>query len=884
MKIKPAQQHSILLLIILVMIGVSSCSTKRNTAASRAYHTLTSHYNVYWNGLNNLNEGIAFLEKNRNDRFDHTLRVFNYGDEKLAKQLKSKMNRTIKKASMGIQHHSMVFNGKEQIRWVEESYLLMGKAYFYAHDYVPAKRVFDFVAKKYLKQPIHYKGMLWLAKTAIETAQFEKAEAMLNLLNSQLDAVDFPVDVKNELPLVMADFYLARQDEQLAYPYLEKSLRLVRNRDMRSRILFILGQIDQKNGDLQTASSRFKKVIKLNPPFQMAFEARLNLATSYDTLSGDRKEITKALEKMARKNQYEDYRDQIYFALASIAEKNHQDSLMVLHLKKSVQFAKSNRYQKATSALKLADFLFASGQYVVAQAYYDTAVSAFPKDYPNFDYLKQKAAILSKMVNDLQTVRKQDSLQQTARLDSSALYALINVRIKAYQKQLDAKKEAADIALANTLANASNPKGDSKQGFSPGGGWYFYNNQAKSRGYSDFVKRWGNRKLEDLWFISEKQIQQSVASDNSVNSPANSTADQNRPDPEKDPLQAAFYLKGLPQTPNDFKRSDSLIMMAYHRLGKVYLEDLHDSVHALDIYSKLDSRYPDNPYQLENWYHLYKIYRGLKQDSAALSYKRKILKGYPASLYARVLSDPDYYKKLEKSKQEAARLYGRTYTAFEHEQFYRVLTYVRRAKQQYAGDTALMPKFLYLQAMAIGKLDVPDSLYRYMQLFVKQYPHHPLTKRSKQVIKMLQKDYGIGISEAEHKAMQAKELASRALGPYVFEGKGPQLVMIVSDRKQVDTRSLLTRLGDFNQKYFRQKKLQMNNLGLDNSRQLISIGNFTIPEAQAYFKKLRKDAYVFSGISQEKYTLFIISVKNYPLFYREKKIEQYQQFFQKYYQ
>lgn len=883
MKRKPVYRYS-LLLLILAMMGFSSCSTKRNTATSRAYHSLTSHYNVYWNGLNNLNEGITFLKKNQTDRFDQTLRLYNYGDQKLAKQLKSKMKRTIKKASLGIQHHSMVFGGKEKIKWVRESYLLMGKAYFYAHDYVPAKRIFDFVAKKYLSNPIHYEGMLWLAKTAIETANFEKAEAMLNLLNSQRNAVDFPLDVKNNLPLVMADFYLAKKDEQSAYPYLERGLRLVHNRDMRSRILFILGQIDQNKGDLKAASSRFKKVIKLNPPFQMAFEARLNLAKSYDTLSGDTREITRALEKMARKNQYVDYRDQIYYALAGIAEKNHQDSLMIVQLKKSVRYAKNNDYQKATSALKLADFLFGSGRYIAAQAYYDTAVNAFPNDYPNLDFLKQKTGILSNMVNDLQTLHQQDSLQKVARLDTGALYVLIDAKIKAYQKQLEAKKEADEIALANTLANTENGSGKSKQGFGAGGGWYFYNDQAKKRGYADFVKRWGKRKLEDLWFISDKQGQQVAFTGHTEEAQKTTSASQPKTAQASNPLNRAFYLKSLPKTTDDFKRSDSLIMQAYYRLGKVYFEDLHDTIHALDMYSKLDSRFPNNPFQLENWYHLYKIYLGLKQDSAAQIYQQKILNVYPESLYAKVISDPDYYKKLEKAKQEASRLYGRTYAAFEHQQFYRVLTYVRRARQQYAQDTALMPKFLYLQALSVGKLDVPDSLYRYLQSFVKQYPKHPLASRANQMIKMLQKDYGIGISEAERQAMQAKEKASQSLGPYVYEGKGPQLIVVVTDRKQVQTRSLITRLDDFNRKYFGKHKLKINQLSLDNTHQLVSVGNFTIPEAQAYIKKLQRDTYVFSGIANEKYHLFILSVKNYSLFYREKNIEQYQKFFQKYYQ
>ncbi len=47
--------------------------------------------------------------------------------------------------------------------------------------------------------------------------------------------------------------------------------------------------------------------------------------------------------------------------------------------------------------------------------------------------------------------------------------------------------------------------GPGNQGLPVGGKWYFYNQQTKDFGYAEFVKKWGRRKLEDLWRISDKQ-------------------------------------------------------------------------------------------------------------------------------------------------------------------------------------------------------------------------------------------------------------------------------------------------------------------------------------------------------------------------------------------
>jgi len=79
----------------------------------------------------------------------------------------------------------MPFGGEEKVKWVRDSYLMMGIAHFYKHDYTSARRVFDYVAKEYQSSPIHYEAILWLARTSIQTEQYERAEASLNVLQSK---------------------------------------------------------------------------------------------------------------------------------------------------------------------------------------------------------------------------------------------------------------------------------------------------------------------------------------------------------------------------------------------------------------------------------------------------------------------------------------------------------------------------------------------------------------------------------------------------------------------------------------------------------------------------------------------------------------------------
>ncbi|HEY9115859.1 MAG TPA: tetratricopeptide repeat protein, partial [Bacteroidales bacterium] len=316
--------NSFLLVVsaLLFLLSISACSTKKNTWSRRAYHNVVCHYNVYWNGGMSMKEGQKQLQNDVEDNYNEVLRVYNYGLKKDAAKLNPKMDRTIKKASIGIQKNSMYFGGREYIKWVRKSYLMMGQAHFYKQDYTSARRVFDYVSKEYEDYPIRFEGYLWLAKTYIQTQRFQKAEATLNFLQSRIEESDFPASVKKEMVLVYADFYIAQNNYYAAYPYLERALEMGNKRDLVTRTQFILAQINQEEGDLQAASEYYKKVINRNPNYKMDFQARINLAKSYDEGTGDSKHINKVLKKMVKDYRNKEFLDQIYYALAEIAFKD----------------------------------------------------------------------------------------------------------------------------------------------------------------------------------------------------------------------------------------------------------------------------------------------------------------------------------------------------------------------------------------------------------------------------------------------------------------------------------------------------------------------------------------------------------------------------------
>jgi len=115
---------------------------------------------------------------------------------------------------------------------------------------------------------------------------------------------------------------------------------------------------------------------------------------------------------MLKDDKNKDYRDQIYFALADVALRD-RDTLSAIHyLRQSVSSSVNNNYQLATSALTVADLYFNMPIYDSAQAYYDTAMTSLPKDYPDYTTIEHKTRVLTDLVDNLIVIQHEDSLQR----------------------------------------------------------------------------------------------------------------------------------------------------------------------------------------------------------------------------------------------------------------------------------------------------------------------------------------------------------------------------------------------------------------------------------------------------------------------------------------
>lgn len=870
--------------ILLTVIMLASCSTKKNKWNRRVWHNLTAHYNVWWNGNQSMKEGEKALRETAKDDYNQTLRVYNYGTKENAMALNQQMDRTMEKDAICIQKHSMRFNNEERVRWIDDAFIDMGKAHFYKQDYVPARRTFDFVVSQFRNSKDRHTAMLWLAKTYIQTGQFEKAEACLQAVLVAIDAEEkVPKYVYQNIDLVYADYCIAMGNENDAVRYLRSALLTSKDKYNKTRAMFILGQIYMNQNDRTRATEQFKNVIRKHPSYEMTFEAQMNLARCNDA---DTTTIMKMLRKMLKDSKNVDYKDRIYYAMAGVALDRNNEADAVKYLRSSVATSTTNNNQKIRSSLDAANILFENSDYVLSQAYFDTAVMSMDRTYPGYDSLLNMSVMLTDLVSNLVVYETQDSLLRLAEMDTIHLFAIIDKVIEDYQAEQQRLEEQREIEEQIAL-NGGNEKPEGV--VQPNdGNWYFYNTQTRNRGMNDFQKKWGNRLLEDYWFISNKQtmlVQEELTELTEDEIAALSDEEReaylkqhaiDSDTTQYTELDRGYYLKQIPFSPEAKAAAHVQIEGALNNIGFIYYSDLHDYPRSIDAYTTLCDKYPDNDNEVSAWYYLYKMHTANKDLANADKYKSLILAKYPDSNQAKIIIDPDYFVKENNKGAEAEQLYTKTYEAYKNGQYQRVMMNTRKAREQFADDTLYMPRFEFLNAVSLGYVEVVDSMAYSLLRLIKTYPESSIKPFALDVLLAANDmyDLGLNIESARPKVetIQEKEY------PYTFNPRDEYYIVVICNNK-VRINPLKIRIGDFNKNNFRINQLTVKNLMLNKQDALITVEKFeNLTKAQDYHKAMFLSDYIFGGINNENYQVIEISIPNFPIFYEQKNVEEYLEF------
>ncbi len=129
------------ILLLVFFTGIFSCkSTKKRGETSKlgkAYQNMTSYYNGYFNANEIYVAGIEKLQQMHEDDYNNILSLYPERDVASTKSVAEDFDKVVEKLGR-------VITLRRASDWVDDSYLLMGKAQYAKQDFEKAQQVFEF--------------------------------------------------------------------------------------------------------------------------------------------------------------------------------------------------------------------------------------------------------------------------------------------------------------------------------------------------------------------------------------------------------------------------------------------------------------------------------------------------------------------------------------------------------------------------------------------------------------------------------------------------------------------------------------------------------------------------------------------------------------------
>ena len=730
------KKHTKILLLLLVAT-VISCSTRKDKWLNRTYNSVTTKYNILYNGNLAFQNGLNEINQKHKDNFWEQLQLepitfeevkpsvaafagnptFDKGkqDEKVL----ATFDKAEEKAVKAIQLHSMNIGGRERNSQIDDAYLLLGKSRYYTQRFIPAIEAFNYVIVNYPYADLINETRIWRAKTNI---RLDNDKFAIETLKIVLKSDGLEDRIKEEAHTALAMAYVKIDSVQNAIKHLSLATQTQVNVAQAARNMFVLGQIYASENKRDSSALAFQKLIDFKKaPYKFRIQAHMDLAKSATKDSVVTVLIT-SFQKLIKDRENRRYLDGLYYQIGLLEEKRDSLHAALPYFRKSLSIANGEKLQKTYTYEKLGNIAFDHSLFVQASSYYDSVIQ-ITKNSTNkrIRKIRRKHKSLASLIKYETILKTNDSLLRLADLPYSEQKKFFQNHIDELKKadEKKAQQQLKSISFGSSFSGGSSVKSSKK------GKWYFYNPQSLSFGKAEFERIWGSRPLEDVWRISEKQQTTTTVVVDSIKKGVAVAL------PKYD---IKTYLDAMPKTKADV---DSL---TYHRnealyqTGIVYKEQFKDVDLSISRLERLLVSEPDKTLILPTKYLLFQLYTAL-QSSKSEQIKDFIIKEYPESKYAEILLGKPKEENAETISVIAA-IYKELYYIYKDDKFSDVVSQIIELGPE-IKDSNLIAKFELLKAFAIGKYQSKKAYRTALEYVLSNYGNTQEGQRAKEVIKQL---------------------------------------------------------------------------------------------------------------------------------------------------
>jgi len=849
----------IAVILLLSIVSNAHGQSKKDPWVKKNWNNMIARFNIYFNADQKMQSALADLALKQKDDFSDFISIYPYGSQEDAKALRPAMEEVMKKASKVIQN-------KPRSKWADDAYFLIGKTQFFSGDYFSSIETFQFVNTSYTDEYIKALSQLWLMKSYIQQGKYDDAEAIYSVLK---DNTSSNKDFKTNLYLSAGDLFVKQNKKSEAINLIHSGLARLKNKTLIYRTNFVLGQLYLETKNYKKASESFLKVLRTNAPYEYVFQANLGLARSTAEAGGQGSQKTKKyLKRMLDDEKNIDYYDQIYYELAKLEFGGNNTDQGLEYMLLSSSTSKNNNTQHTKTYLYLADYFFSIRNYKKAQAYFDSTVSIIPEKYPNIEKIKTKHTVLSKLIENIETISTQDSLIALSKLDRAELDKRVN-QMLAEEQELERKaKEDAQLKAELAKLNSRNTGGMPIQDLNQSGNiWYFYNMSAVGRGSSDFIRTWGNRNHSDFWRFINKGSMGNELKDkeeqkkDDEEQPNLLAEDEEQNEILKDvSLDKKKFYANIPFTATSLLLANKQIAEAYMSNGKIYFDELKEYNESKINLKTLLKLYPSTIHEPEALYYLSKNESELGDTIEAERYARIIADRFPETPYNNVLNAVAIEE--DNADADAIRKYEEMYESFKSENFNATVRIKKEIDTDYPGSS-IQGKVDYLYALTIGKTKGKQAYIEELKVLQDAYAGNEIGDIAAYTIRLL-----------------TTEVSSTI--PTIFSAEEGVFYYVITGSTENPSK-VQVQLTEYNERFFSGRKMIVNSM-IFGEKQLYYIKQFESQKlALDYHQEMERNIVFLrdAGLSGAK--IYALTESNFKTLVKSTKEDEYILFFnQKY--
>ena len=912
----------VFLTIALILTG---CSTQKNTAQSRWWHAFNAKYNTYYNGTLAYIDGSLEKETGNKDNYTEQIPLYTVSNKNSREIGKANFDRAIEKCEKAIHQHSIKRRPEwtknrrktaKDIEWLSrreynpflwKAWMLMGRSQFYQGDFESAAATFSYMSRLYATQPAIYgKARAWLAKCYIEQNwNYDAEDVIRNMLR---DSIHWRA--QKEWDYTFADYYIHTGNAEQAIPYLRKVISHEMRRKQKAREWYLMGQLQASIGNKKEAYKAFRHVIRQNPPYELAFNARIAMT---EVMAKDNAgKMISRLKRMAASDNNKEYQDQIYYAIGNIHLSRKDTLQAITAYEKGNQKSTRNGIEKGVLLLHLGDLYWTKEKFSDARRCYGEAIGLLDKERKDYQQLANRSKVLDELVPYTDAVQLQDSLQQLARMSEKERNAAIDRVIDALKKkekeernrkaeeeaESTLRQDGGNFANNNNFASSNSPqKNNENSANTPANGqWYFYSPLTVSQGKAQFQKLWGKRDNVDNWQRINKTVVANAAGAEEMTDEQRDSLAQAAEQEEllkqtsdstvNDPHRREYYLAQIPFTPEQLAESNKLLEDGLYHAGVIFKDKLDNLPLSRKSLLRLVNNHPDYAHLDDAYYHLYLLYSRERKPEMAQTYLQKLKAEYPESQWTTLLSDPYYAENAKRGVQIEDSLYTLTYQAFRDGEYDKVERNAQISRNRFP-DGANRDKFLFIGGLSkLNDGDIKSCLADLKEV-VSKYPDSRLSEMAGMIINGVdagRRLYGGKFDLNDVWTRRSIELnnrdSTRQKG-YSPERNASFVFLLAYDPDKTNENQLLFEMAKYNFTSYMARYFDINIEDLEGLHRMQISGFNSYDEARQYANAVYQQPAIKRLLGNVR--AYVISEPNLKLLGTSHTYEEYEKFYSKHF-